>query len=126
MQVAAYVYPGWHPIEERDRSFHPGFTEWELVQACRPRFEGHAQPRVPLLGTYDDRDPGEVHRRLRLARELLEGGSASIDAVACRCGFGSAATLRHHFRQRLGTTPSSYRARFGRALSADTPTRGTA
>ncbi|RMG12689.1 MAG: hypothetical protein D6731_13385 [Planctomycetota bacterium] len=67
MRVAAYVYPGWHPIPERDRSFHPGFTEWELVAACRPRFPGHAQPKVPLLGPYDDRDPDEVGRRVRLA-----------------------------------------------------------
>ncbi|MEM9692180.1 MAG: glycoside hydrolase family 99-like domain-containing protein [Myxococcota bacterium] len=68
MRIAAYVYPGWHPIPERDASFHPGFTEWELVEACLPRFEGHAQPRVPLLGSYDDRDPDEVDVRLRLCR----------------------------------------------------------
>jgi hypothetical protein len=69
MRIAAYVYPGWHPIPERDAGFHPGFTEWELVASCRPRFEGHAQPRTPLLGTYDDRDPVAVGRRVRLARE---------------------------------------------------------
>ena len=69
MRVAAYVYPGWHPTPERDGSFHPGFTEWELVRECRPRFEGHAQPRRPALGEYDDRDPLEVARRLRLALE---------------------------------------------------------
>lgn len=67
MRIAAYVYPGWHPIPERDVSFHPGFTEWELVRDCGPRFEGHHQPRVPLLGTYDDRDPAEVGRRTQLA-----------------------------------------------------------
>jgi hypothetical protein len=66
-RVCAYVYPGWHPIPERDASFHPGFTEWELVQGCRPRFEGHSQPRLPLWGTYDDRDPAEVERRIRPA-----------------------------------------------------------
>ena len=69
MRFAAYVYPGWHPIPERDAKVHPGFTEWELVRSCRPRFEGHAQPRLPLLGPYDDRDPLEVGRRVRLARE---------------------------------------------------------
>jgi hypothetical protein len=69
MRIAAYVYPGWHPIPERDERVRPGFTEWELVAACRPRFPGHAQPRVPLLGPYDDRDPVEVGRRLRLAVE---------------------------------------------------------
>jgi len=68
VRTAAYVYPGWHPIPERDTSFHPGFTEWELVASCRPRFEGHAQPRVPLLGPYDDRDAVEVGKRIALAR----------------------------------------------------------
>ena len=69
MRIAAYVYPGWHPIPERDASFHPGFTEWDLVEGCRPRFEGHSQPRLPQLGPYDDRDPAEVGRRVALARE---------------------------------------------------------
>jgi hypothetical protein len=68
MPVAAYVYSGWHPIPERDAAFHEGFTEWELVRRCRPRFEGHEQPRVPALGEYDDRDPVEVGRRIALAR----------------------------------------------------------
>ena len=63
----AYVYPGWHPIPERDESFYPGFTEWDLVAQSGPRFEGHAQPRLPALGRYDDRDPAEVDRRLALA-----------------------------------------------------------
>ncbi|HEX5053977.1 MAG TPA: glycoside hydrolase family 99-like domain-containing protein [Planctomycetota bacterium] len=68
MRTAAYVYTGWHPIPERDEAFHAGFTEWELVRACRPRFPGHAQPKVPLLGAYDDRDPAAVGRRVALAR----------------------------------------------------------
>lgn len=67
MRTAAYVYTGWHPIPERDRSFHPGFTEWELVRACRPRFDGHRQPKVPLLGEYDDRDPHAFGERIALA-----------------------------------------------------------
>ena len=69
MRTAAYVYTGWHPIAERDISFHPGFTEWELVRACQPRFPGHAQPRLPLLGEYDDRDPVALGRRIQLARD---------------------------------------------------------
>ncbi|MEX1025070.1 MAG: glycoside hydrolase family 99-like domain-containing protein [Planctomycetota bacterium] len=67
-RLAAYVYPGWHPTTERDANFHPGFTEWELVEATRPRFQDHWQPRVPLLGTYDDRDPVAVGQRIALAR----------------------------------------------------------
>lgn len=68
-KIAAYVYPGWHPIPERDASFHPGFTEWELVRDCKPRFPDHAQPRVPAMGAYDDRDPHAVGARVQLAME---------------------------------------------------------
>lgn len=68
MRVLAYVYPGWHSIPERDASFSPGFTEWDLVYASPPRFEGHVQPRLPLWGRYDDRDPVEVGRRVELCR----------------------------------------------------------
>jgi len=69
MRTAAYVYTGWHAIPERDVAFHPGFTEWELVRNCAPRFAGHHQPRVPELGEYDDRDPHEVGRRVDLAQQ---------------------------------------------------------
>ncbi len=66
LRVLVYVYPGWHPIAERDASFYPGFTEWDLVEQSRPRFEGHVQPRLPAWGRYDDRDPAAVGRRVEL------------------------------------------------------------
>ena len=53
--------------------------------------------------------------RLDRARELLEEGKLPIDEVARLSGFGSTPTLRHHFRQKLGTSPTEYRERFGRA-----------
>lgn len=68
MRVLAYVYPGWHPIPERDASFYPGFTEWDLVEQSGPRFADHVQPRLPLWGRYDDRDPVAVARRIELCR----------------------------------------------------------
>ena len=64
VRILAYVYTGWHPIPERDRSFYPGFTEWDLVEQSQPRFAGHAQPRLPAWGRYDDRDPVAVDRRI--------------------------------------------------------------
>lgn len=69
MKLAAYVYPGFHPIEERDQTFYPGFTEWDLVYSCGPRFDGHAQPRLPLEGRYDDRDPAASTRRVQLCAD---------------------------------------------------------
>jgi len=62
--------------------------------------------------------PGDwlLRERLEAAREMLEGGSlphGGVEAVAAAVGFGSAATLRHHFRRRLGVSPVAYRGRFG-------------
>ncbi|OPC84485.1 AraC family transcriptional regulator [Embleya scabrispora] len=53
-----------------------------------------------------------IAQRVLLAQELLEETALSIDAVAERSGFGSAATLRHHFLRRRGTTPQNYRRTF--------------
>ncbi len=69
MRVLAYVYPGWHSIPERDQAFYPGFTEWDLVYGSPPRFAGHVQPRLPLWGRYDDRDPTAIDRRVALCRD---------------------------------------------------------
>lgn len=54
-----------------------------------------------------------LKERLRHARELLERrGDASLDDIAIACGFGTPATMRHHFRKRLGTSPGAYRRSF--------------
>lgn len=61
--------------------------------------------------------PGEwiVLERLSRARELLEGPEGlALESVAELSGFGSVEALRHHFRSRLRTSPSAYRARFGK------------
>jgi transcriptional regulator GlxA family with amidase domain len=51
-------------------------------------------------------------QRLLLARRLLEDSDLGVDSIAEKAGFGSAATLRHHFGQRLSTTPQAYRSTF--------------
>ena len=53
-----------------------------------------------------------THQRLLLARRLLEDSDLCMHTIAERAGFGSAATLRHHFAQRLNTTPQAYRGTF--------------
>jgi AraC family transcriptional activator FtrA len=50
--------------------------------------------------------------RLARAKQLLEKTTRSVDEVAAATGFGSAPTLRHHFRQRLDTSPAAYRSHF--------------
>lgn len=58
--------------------------------------------------------PGEwmLSVRLEKACALLENERLSIDRVAEQAGFGSPETLRHHFRQRLNTTPTRWRKAF--------------
>jgi transcriptional regulator GlxA family with amidase domain len=54
-------------------------------------------------------------QRVLLARQLLEDTSLGVDQVAERCGFGSAALLRHHFRKVVGVPPADYRRTFCRS-----------
>jgi len=56
-----------------------------------------------------------VGERIGRAKELLETTRLKAQDVAARVGMGSAESLRHHFRQRVGTTPAQYRRRFWRA-----------
>jgi len=51
-------------------------------------------------------------QRIGFAKDLLETSQISVEAVAERCGFGSTATLRHHFRQMVKLSPNTYRSRF--------------
>jgi len=64
--------------------------------------------------------------RVEAARDLLEASALSVEAVAERCGFGSAETMRRAFLRVLGVGPGEYRCRFSGAeaaspLPADSP-----
>jgi len=51
-------------------------------------------------------------QRLFAAQRWLETTDESIDAIAGKVGMGTAATMRHHFRQAFRTSPTAYRKRF--------------
>jgi transcriptional regulator GlxA family with amidase domain len=53
-----------------------------------------------------------LQQRVLHARHLLEDTDESIDRIAERAGFGSAANLRAHFSKVVGTTPTAYRRTF--------------
>ena len=73
---------------------------------------------TPFTSRYAPPSPQTVKVSVRIsasvrARELLEGARAApVEEIAKLCGFGSAATLRHHFRRRFGLGPAAYRTRF--------------
>lgn len=58
--------------------------------------------------------PGEwlIAERVEAAKQALCSSSVRMEDLAAHVGFGSAHTLRHHFRRKLGLSPSDYRARF--------------
>jgi len=51
-------------------------------------------------------------QRVALAQRLLEETDETVDLVADRTGFGTAANLRHHFTRWVRTTPQAYRTTF--------------
>jgi transcriptional regulator GlxA family with amidase domain len=53
-------------------------------------------------------------QRLNLAEELLEDTGLSIEQIAARVGYTSAAVLREQFVLRRGVAPSDYRRAFSR------------
>jgi len=68
-----------------------------------------------------------LEQRLQHARTLLEGSDVAVERVAQQAGFGSALSLRQHFRATLQTSPAAYRRQFrtsSRASPAAAPTSG--
>jgi transcriptional regulator GlxA family with amidase domain len=53
-----------------------------------------------------------LRQRVLLAQRLLEATDETVDAIAGRAGFGTAAALRHQFLRAVGTTPNAYRRTF--------------
>ncbi|AXF15394.1 helix-turn-helix domain-containing protein [Paraburkholderia caledonica] len=51
-------------------------------------------------------------QRLTRAQQLLESSDQSVEAIAGIAGFGSAASLRHHFAEAFRTSPSAWRREF--------------
>ncbi|MFT4086971.1 MAG: helix-turn-helix domain-containing protein [Gordonia sp. (in: high G+C Gram-positive bacteria)] len=54
-----------------------------------------------------------TEQRILAAKSLLEQPDVTIEEVARRVGYSSAALLRQHFATSVGVSPAGYRARFG-------------
>ena len=54
-----------------------------------------------------------VAERVERSKELLETTFTDLKEIAAAAGFSSSEIFRHHFRARVGTSPSAYRASFG-------------
>ena len=85
------------PLTVAELARHAGYSERTFAR--RFRAETGTTPLQWLI----------VQRTL-MARGLLEAGDLPIEDVARRCGFGSAPSLRQHFRRAVRSTPTAYRA----------------
>ncbi len=52
MKILAYYLPQFHEIEENNKWWGKGFTEWENLKKNKSLFKGHMQPIIPLNNNY--------------------------------------------------------------------------
>jgi transcriptional regulator GlxA family with amidase domain len=66
------------------------------------------------------RVPGEYLQALRVAaaRELLEGGAASVQQICTQIGYEDLAFFRRVFKRHTGVAPAEYRSRYA-SMSID-------
>lgn len=106
------------PVMERVRQdLRQPWTTDEMARACgmsRRTFERRFQEAT---GT----GPGEwlIAARVEAAKDILSRSSNAVDDVAEAVGFGTAHTLRHHFRRIVTQTPSQFRRAFARPTTSE-------
>ena len=59
-----------------------------------------------------------LRQRIQLARRLLETTDLPVERIAEHAGFGSPVSMRHHFAQRVRTSPQAYRRTFRESAAA--------
>jgi AraC family transcriptional regulator, transcriptional activator FtrA len=61
-----------------------------------------------------------LRQRIQLAQRLLETTDLPVERIAEHAGFGSPVSMRHHFAQRVRTSPQAYRRTFRESTRAPT------
>ena len=66
-EILAYYFPNWHVDPLNEKWHGKGWTEWNVTKYATPRFPGHRQPKVPLMGYEDEADPAVMERQIETA-----------------------------------------------------------
>ena len=71
LTTIAYYLGQFHPLEENNKFWGEGFTEWHNVAKARPLYPGHVQPVLPgRFGFYDLRSDKTILEQLDYAKAI--------------------------------------------------------
>lgn len=69
-KIMALYLPQFHEVEENNKWYGQGFTDWVTVKNAKPLFSGHMQPRRPLNQNYYDLSDAEtIKKQATLAKK---------------------------------------------------------
>ncbi|WP_019548686.1 GlxA family transcriptional regulator [Streptomyces sulphureus] len=116
------------PVPQPGTSSTGAVRRWALDRLHRPLTLAElAECGAMSVRTFNRRFREEVgetplrwltHERVERARRLLEESDLPVERIAEECGFGTAASLRVHFRSALQVSPSAYRRTFRGSATA--------
>jgi transcriptional regulator GlxA family with amidase domain len=120
MSVHVAAPPPDHDLVRRVMAHVASHLDGDLSTAALAALAGVSERHLArLFAEHCARTPARFVRESRAdaAAQLLVSTSLPLAAVALRCGFGSAETLRQAFVQRYGVPPARYRATQSRAAA---------
>jgi transcriptional regulator GlxA family with amidase domain len=111
-----------HPVPETADAGTSRTRQWAMERLHLPLtmadLAAHAQMSLRTFARrFRDEvgmSPGRwvIQQRVVRARHLLESSDLSVDQVAARAGFATAASLRQHLQAAIGVSPLAYRRTF--------------
>jgi transcriptional regulator GlxA family with amidase domain len=104
------------PIQQAERYLQANFDHDVSIETLAARTGMSPRNFIRRFKAATGRLPGAYLQTLRIsaAREMLEHGAASIQAVCSKVGYEDLTFFRSLFKRHTGMTPAEYRMRFAR------------